>query len=351
MIPKIDYSRQARFGIGVAALATCLFMSCDAALKAGTELLVAADGSGQFKTVQAAIDAVPQDTSPTNWCIIRIKSGIYKELIYVQREKNYVCLLGESPKTTVLTYGLYANQPGPDGRPMGTFRTPSTVIDADHFVAENLTFQNSAGPVGQALAIRLDGDRIAFRNCRFLGWQDTIFDDRGRHYYTNCSIAGHVDFIFGGGTAFFDHCRIHCLGSGYITAASTPEQTPFGFVFSHCRITGDPPAATFLGRPWRAYASVTFLDTEMSGVVRPQGWNDWQQPDREKTARYAEFNSTGPGVNPQARVKWAHALSASEAAGITVEKVLGGADHWNPVAVLGGLPAAFNSGLPPAATP
>jgi pectinesterase len=314
--------------------------------KADTELVVAADGSGQFTSVQAAINAVPQNTNLTNWCVILIKPGVYKELIYVQREKHFVRLVGEDPERTVLTYDLHANLPGPDGKPIGTFRTPSTVIDADDFVAENLTFQNSAGPKGQALAVRLDGDRLIFRNCRFLGWQDTIFCDRGRQYYENCYVAGAVDFIFGGATEFYEHCHIHCLGNGYITAASTPADHPFGYVFSHCQITGEnPDVKTYLGRPWRAYASVTFLNTEMSGVVRPVGWNNWRDPAREKTARYAEFNSTGPGANPSARAKWARQLTDRQAAAITVEKVLGGSDGWNPQSVLAQLPAVdFTSG-------
>jgi len=308
--------------------------------KAETELVVAADGSGQFANVQAAINAVPQNTNPTNWCVILIKPGVYKELIYVQREKHFVRLVGEDPGKTVLTYDLHANLPGPDGRPISTFRTPSTVIDADDFVAENLTFQNSAGPKGQALAVRLDGDRLIFRNCRFLGWQDTIFCDRGRHYYEGCYIAGAVDFIFGGATEFYEHCHINCLGNGYITAASTPADHPFGYVFSHCQITGEnAEVRTYLGRPWRAYASVTFLNTEMSDIVRPAGWDNWRDPAREKTARYAEFNSTGPGANPPARVKWARQLTGRESEAITVEQVLGDSDHWNPLSVLAQLSA------------
>lgn len=326
---------------GIVGLALGLFLFTAPGASGETELVVAADGSGQFTNVQAAINAVPQNTSPTNWCVIRIKPGVYKELIYVQREKRFVRLAGEDPEKTVLTYDLHANLPGPDGRPLTTFRTPSTVIDADDLVAENLTFQNSAGPKGQALAVRLDGDRLIFRNCRFLGWQDTIFCDRGRHYYQDCYIAGAVDFIFGGATEFYDRCHINCLGKGYITAASTPMDHPFGYVFSHCRISGaNPDVKTCLGRPWRAYASVTYLNTEMSDVVRPAGWDNWRDPSREKTARYAEFESTGPGANPPARVKWARQLSAREAEAITVEKVLGDSDQWNPLAVLAQLPAA-----------
>lgn len=294
---------------------------------------VAPNGDGQFKSIQDAINAAPQTTSSTKPWTIRIKPGIYKENIYVQREKRFVRLVGEDAAKTILTYNLNANILGQDGKPIGTFRTPSTVIDADDFTAENLTFENSAGPVGQALAIRLDGDRATFRNCRFLGWQDTILANRGRHYFEDCYIAGHVDFIFGGATVFFERCHIHCLRNGYITAASTPTEQPFGFVFSHCRITGETPEVkTYLGRPWRAFASVIFLNTEMSDVVRPVGWHNWDKPDREKTSRYAEFKSTGPGAQKEARMPWSRQLSAAEARSITVEKVLDGIDKWNPTA-------------------
>jgi pectinesterase len=300
-------------------------------VSAQTNLYVSADGSNQFKSVQEAISAVPQTTSPTNPCIIHIKAGTYKELIYAQREKRFVRLVGEDADKTVLTYNLNAKMPGADGKPMSTFRTPSTIIDADDFTAENLTFENSAGPVGQALALRVDGDRVVFRNCRFLGWQDTIFLNRGRQYFEGCYIAGHVDFIFGGATAFFEKCHIHCLTNGYIAAASTPQEQPFGFVFSNCRITGESPGVrTYLGRPWRAFSSVTYLNTEMSGVIQPAGWNNWRDPAREKTARYAEFNSTGPGADPKARALWARQLTAEDAKAITIEKVLGGPDSWNP---------------------
>ncbi len=300
-------------------------------LSAETNLYISADGSNQFATVQAAINATPQTTCSTNHCIIHIKPGIYKELIYVQREKHFVYLVGEDAGKTVVTYDLNARMPGADGKPMGTYRTPTAVIDADDFTVENVTFENSAGPVGQALALRVDGDRVAFRNCRFLGWQDTVFLDRGRQYFEGCYITGHVDFIFGGATVFFEKCHIHCLTNGYITAASTPEQEPFGYVFSNCKITGELPGArTYLGRPWRAFSSVTYLNTEMSEVVTNVGWNNWKDPAREKTVRYAEFNSTGPGANPQARVPWSRQLTTAEAKAITSQKVLGGLDGWNP---------------------
>jgi pectinesterase len=309
------------------AIFTSIFV---AQLSAQTRLEVAADGSAKFKTVQDAIMAVPAG-SATNPVVIHIKPGTYKELIYIQREKRFFKLIGDDAEKTILTYDLNANMPGPNGKPIGTFKTPSTTIDADDFTAENITFENSAGPVGQALAIRVDGDREEFRNCRFLGWQDTILLNRGRQYFENCFIAGHVDFIFGAATAWFEKCHINCLGDGYITAASTPADQPFGFVFSNCKITGDKPETkTYLGRPWRQYGSTIFLNTEMSGVVRPEGWNDWKKP--HETIRYAEFGSTGPGAKTDARVSWAKKLTDAEAKAITVQKVLSDSDGWNPLA-------------------
>jgi pectinesterase len=308
----------------------CLFLAAAGSLAAQTDWVVDPAGSNTFRSVQEAIMAVPIRAA-TNWTTIHIKPGVYRELIYVQRERGLIRLVGEDAAKTVLSYDLHANVKGADGKPIGTFRTPSTVIDADDFVVENLTFENSAGPVGQALAIRIDGDRVMFRNCRFLGWQDTILLNRGRQYFENCYVAGHVDFIFGGATAWFEACHIHCLSNGYITAASTPLQQPFGFVFSRCKITGESPGIrTYLGRPWRPFASVIWLNTEMSDVVRGEGWNNWRDPAREKTARYAEFNSTGPGANLQQRVPWARHLTESEANAITPGRVLGGADGWNP---------------------
>jgi len=292
-------------------------------------ITVALDGSGQFTSVQEAIMSVPSG-SPAKPVVIHIKAGVYKELIYIQHEKRFFRLVGENPERTILTFDLHANILGTDKKPIGTFRTPATVVDADDVSFENLTFENTAGPVGQALALRVDGDRISFRRCRFLGWQDTIFLNRGRQYFEDCYIAGHVDFIFGAATVWFERCYIHCLKNGYITAASTYEQQTFGFVFSHCRIDGEPEVKTYLGRPWRDFSNVIYLNTQMSEVVRPEGWQNWNLPAREKTARYSEYNSTGAGANPQGRVPWSHQLTKAQAKAITIGKVLGGADGWNP---------------------
>lgn len=293
------------------------------------DVTVAPNGDGQFKSVQDAIMAAPQGlpSAERPW-VIHVKPGVYKELLYVQRERRFIKLEGEDPAKTIITFNLHANLTGLDGKPIGTFRTPTVVIDGDGFSAENITFENSAGPVGQALALRVDGDRVKFRNCRFLGWQDTIFLNRGRQYFENCYIAGHVDFIFGAATAFFEQCHIHVLRDGYITAASTPAEQEFGFVFSNCKITGETPEIkTYLGRPWRAFGSTIFLNTEMSANVRGEGWHNWTGPEREKTARYAEAGSRGAGANKAARVAWARQLSGAEAKSNTREKVLG---DWNP---------------------
>jgi pectinesterase len=303
-----------------------LFQPCTAQ----TILTVATDGSAPFKSVQEAIMSVPAG-SATNHVIIQIKPGTYKELIYIQREKRFFHLVGEDSAKTILTYDLYAGIVGPDGKPIGTFKTPSTTIDADDFTAENLTFENSAGPKGQALAIRIDGDRAVFRHCRFLGWQDTILANRGRSLFADCFIQGHVDFIFGAGTAFFEHCHIHCLRDGYITAASTPAEQPYGFVFQNCRIDGETPEVKiYLGRPWRIHAATAFLNTEMSDVVRSAGWNNWKKPEAEKTARYAEYRNTGPGAALNERVAWTKQLTEQEASDYRIEKVLVGNDGWNP---------------------
>lgn len=313
--------------LGLLALCgSCLTAAAAFAAEKPVDIIVAKDGSGQFKTVQEAVMSVPAGT-PETPVVIHIKPGVYKELVYVQREKRCFRLVGENAEATVITYELNATMIGLDGKPIGTFRTPTVVVDADDFVAENITFENSAGPVGQALAIRVDGDRTTFRNCRFLGWQDTIFLNRGRHYFENCYITGHVDFIFGGATAWFEKCHIHCLRDGYITAASTPVDAPYGFVFSRCRLTGAPDVRSYLGRPWRAYSAVTFLQTEMSDVVRPAGWHNWNLPEREQTSRYREYGSTGPGGRADGRATWARALTDAEARALTVEKALGG---WNP---------------------
>jgi pectinesterase len=293
---------------------------------------VAQDGTGTFKTVQEAIDSIP--AYPHFDYDIHILPGTYKEQVTLSRTRSNVHIWGDDPAKTILTFDLGATMPGPDSKPMGTFATPSTRILSDNVSVENITFQNTFGPHGQALAIEIAGDRVAFNNCRFLGWQDTIFaDSSGRNYFHDCFIEGHVDFIFGKSTAVFDHCEIRSKEKGYLTAPSTPQYVPFGYVFLHCNLTADPSvknASVYLGRPWRPYGATAFIDCQMGPHIRPEGWFNWKNPDNEKTARYAEYGNTGPGSDPSKRVAWARQLTADEASQYLVTHILYGSDGWIP---------------------
>ena len=308
-------------------------LSGAAAAQRSANATVAVDGSGTYRTVQEAINAAPQNTSEDRPWTIFIKAGTYREVVYVQREKRFLRLVGEDPSTTVITFNLHANLVGLDGKPIGTFRTPTVTIDADDFSAENLTIENTAGPVGQALALRVDGDRVVFRNSRFLGWQDTIFLNRGRQLFEDSVITGHVDFIFGGATAFFERCRIHVLRDGYITAASTPAEQRFGFIIANSRITGAAGVKTYLGRPWRDYAHTVFAASEMADVVRPEGWHNWNRPERETTTRYGEVRNTGAGAATGRRVSWMKPVVESDLPLLTPANVLRGHDGWDPSSV------------------
>jgi pectinesterase len=298
---------------------------------AGAEsLIVAADGSGKFKTVQSAIEAAPIGGSETT--TIHIKPGTYFERIEIAKEKGPIRLVGEDATKTILTFDLHAKTLGKDGQPLGTFRTASVSAHSNDFLAQDLTFANSTPrDVSQALAVAANGDRQTFTRCRFLGWQDTIYTGPGRKLFQDCYIEGGVDYIFGPGTAVFKNCELRNKRSGYITAASTTKDERFGYAFLNCRLTCDEGVgdkSVFLGRPWRDYASVMFINCEMGRHIRPAGWDNWRNPDREKTARYAEYHSTGAGAASEKRVNWSRQLSDDEAKGITVKAVLGGRDGW-----------------------
>ncbi|MCS7033644.1 MAG: pectinesterase family protein [Phycisphaerae bacterium] len=292
-------------------------------------ITVAQDGSGDFADVQSAIDSLPSpNESPV---VILIKPGRYKQHVVVPKGLNRLTFRGEDARLTILTDDKNVKVILPDGRPISTPDSASTLIRGEDFTAENITFENTSGNNGQGLAMYHDADRGIFRNCRFLGWQDTLRVNRGRSYFENCYIEGHVDFIYSRGTAWFEKCHIHCLADGYITAASTEPGDPFGYVFHECTVTAAPGVKrTFLGRPWRPHASVTFLRCHLPAQIAPEGWDNWRNPENEKTARFAEFESRGPGANPAARVPWSRQLNAEEAARITLATVLGGKDGWDP---------------------
>jgi pectinesterase len=292
------------------------------------DFVVSPDGSGNFRTVQEAINAVPDFRKKET--IILIKPGVYKEKLQLHPTKSKVHFVGEDVLKTIITYDDFASRKNGFGEEIGTGATASFLVYGDDFTAENITFENSAGMVGQAVAVRVDGDRVQFINCRFLGFQDTLYlhGERSRQYYKACYIEGTVDFIFGWSTAVFENCIIFCKKSGYITAASTVEGQSHGLVLMNCKITGDALAETFyLGRPWRPFAKTVFLNCYLDKQIRSEGWHNWNKPDAEKTSFYAEYKSHGPGANGN-RVTWAKQLSDEAASAYTISNVLSGVDGW-----------------------
>lgn len=302
-------------------------------------ITVAQDGSGDYKTVQAALNTVPAGNK--NRIVIYIKKGTYKEKLRLDSTQHMVTLIGEDKASTVLTYDDYSGKTMPDGTKLRTSTSGSFYIFGNDFRAENLTVENTAGrrsgvPVGQAVAAFVTGDRAVFVNCRFLGNQDTLYTGMpgqyGRQYYKDCYIEGTVDFIFGSATAVFDHCTIFSkTANTYVTAASTPEGKPFGYVFLNCILTSDAPiASVYLGRPWRDFARTVFVNCQLGEHIRPEGWHNWDKPNAEKTAYYAEYQSTGPGANPASRVSWSKQLTADEVKRYKPEIILAGNDGWKP---------------------
>ena len=292
------------------------------------KITVAQDGSGDFRTIAEAIASVP-DSNATE-VVINIKNGIYKEKLNIAKAKTHITLLGQDAYKTIITYDDYASKKDSKGKDIGTSGSRSVYVQANDFKAENITFENSSGPVGQALALSVGGDRVFFKNCRFLGFQDTIytFGNTNRQYFYQCYIEGTVDFIFGAAIAVFEDCEIFCKKSGYITAASTPEGQKYGYVFQNCKITGNAPDKSFfLGRPWRPNAKVVFIKCQLPALIKPEGWHNWGKETNEKTAFYAEYKNKGEGSHPEKRVSWSRQLNRAEAKEYTVKKVLG---NWKP---------------------
>ena len=294
------------------------------------DFTVAPDGSGDYLKVQDAINAIPNLRK--NRTYIFIKNGIYKEKLILPTTKENVTLIGECADSTIITYDDHAKTKNIFGESLGTSGSSGFYIFGNGFQAENITFSNTAGPVGQAVAVRIDADKVVFKNCRFLGNQDTLYPhgEESRQYYKNCYIEGTVDFIFGWSTAVFDSCHIHCLKKegSYITAASTIQETEFGFIFRNCRITGNSDEPNYyLGRPWRPYSNVVFLHCFLDKHIIPEGWHNWGDNEKEKTARYAEYDNFGPGSNVEKRVAWARQLSSEEAKKYSLDNIF---KDWNP---------------------
>lgn len=288
------------------------------------QFVVAADNTGDFRTVQGAINAVPDFRK--NETVIFIKKGTYKEKLVLAGSKANVVFIGEDRESTVLTFDDFASKKNRFGEEIGTTGSTSFFVFGDGFRAENITFANSSGPVGQAVAVRIEGDQVAFINCHFSGFQDTLYPhgEKSRQYYRECIIEGTVDFIFGWSTAVFDRCTIVCKNHGFVTAPSTNEGTAFGFVFLDCRITGSASEGSFyLGRPWRPFAKSAFLRCEMGDMIKPEGWHNWDKQDAEKTTFFAEYKNSRSGFSGVKRVSWSHQLTDEEASGYTPENILG----------------------------
>jgi len=308
---------------------TVLFLSALtlSGLAKGKQIIVAQDGTGNFKTIKEAINSVPDNNSRT--IIIYIKNGVYKEKLDIAKNKTNITLLGQDVNKTIITYDDYASKKDSAGKNIGTSGSTSVYIRCDNFSAENITFENSSGPVGQAVALSAGGDKVFFKNCRFLGFQDTIytFGNTARQYFYKCYIEGTVDFIFGAATAVFEKCDIFCKRGGYITAASTPEGQKYGYVFLGCKIIGKPEKSFFLGRPWRPYASVVFIKCNLPAFIKPEGWHNWGKQDNEKTAFYAEYKNKGRGYLPEKRVPWSKQLTKEQAEQYSVKEIFG---DWEP---------------------
>ena len=283
---------------------------------------VAKDGTGDYKFIQEAIDAMR--AFPLAPITLYIKNGVYNEKIELPAYNMDVHFIGESADRTVITFNDYSGR----GK-TNTFTSYTAKISGNRFVAENITFANSAGPVGQALALYVDADKAVFKNCRFLGNQDTIFatGENARQLFAGCYIEGTTDFIFGPSTAVFQNCTIHCKSNSYITAANTAQGKKFGFVFLDCKITADSVVAKLhLGRPWRAWAKTAFIRCELPKQIVTEGWNNWSNPENEKTAYYAEYKNSGQGADTEKRVSWSRQLTDQEAKEYTLENIFANAN-------------------------
>jgi pectinesterase len=355
------------------ALFTTTLYAADVHIRVDPSAPPAAPGNEDrtvFPTIQNALDHHPfagvgPDGKPGR-VYIEIAPGTYHERVIITQNHTNITLLGKgkSPEDVVITNSLNAKQAG------GTFFTETVEINGAGFEADNITFENSAGNTGQAVAVANRADRSIFKHCRFLGHQDTLFADYGRQYYIDSYIEGGVDFIFGNATAVFDHTELHANGPGYLTAQSrtAPDQTT-GYVILNSRVTSGlgsnpgaprPDSGTWdsatpgakssaaahntigLGRPWRPYSRVIYINTELPADLNPAGWNNWNNPANEKTAYYAESNSTGPGAitsaSPSMRVPWSHQLTPAEAKQYLPAEFLRGADNWQPEAEAAKLP-------------
>ena len=290
-------------------------------------IVVSRDGTGNFRTLQEAIESARAFMDYT--VTIYVKNGVYKEKVIVPSWVENIDIIGEDRDKTIITYDDHANI-----NKMGTFRTYTVKVEGSDITFKNLTIENNAAQLGQAVALHTEGDRLKFINCRILGNQDTIYTGAKftRLYFKDCYIDGTTDFIFGPSTALFEDCIIHSKRNSYVTAASTPKEAKYGYVFKHCKLTAEPGAdKVYLGRPWRPYAYTLFIECELGKHIVSAGWHNWGKQSNEETARYMEYKNTGEGANASERVAWSKQLTKKEAEAVTVDAIFRTQSNWNPI--------------------
>ena len=290
-------------------------------------IVVSRDGTGNFRTLQEAIESARAFMDYT--VTIYVRNGVYKEKVIVPSWVENIDIIGEDRDKTIITYDDHANI-----NKMGTFRTYTVKVEGSDITFKNLTIENNAAQLGQAVALHTEGDRLKFINCRILGNQDTIYTGAKftRLYFKDCYIDGTTDFIFGPSTALFEDCIIHSKRNSYVTAASTPKEAKYGYVFKHCKLTAEPGVdKVYLGRPWRPYAYTLFIECVLGKHIVSAGWHNWGKQSNEETARYMEYKNTGEGANASERVAWSKQLTKKEAEAVTVDAIFRTQSNWNPI--------------------
>ena len=295
-------------------------------------LIVARDGTGQFRTINEAVEVCRAFMEYHK--VIYVKKGVYKEKVIIPSWLTNIEVCGENAENTIITYDDHANIRFEEtGLPMGTFRTYTVKVQGNYITFKNITIENNAARLGQAVALHTEGDHLVFINCRLLGNQDTIYTGvaNTRIYFKNCYIEGTTDFIFGPSTAWFESCTIHSKQDSYVTAASTPADVTYGYVFNNCKLTAaEGVTKVYLGRPWRPYAYTLFMNCELGNHIVPAGWHNWGKASNEETARYAEYNNSGAGASTKGRAPWSKQLTKKEAAKVTLENVFKIDNNWIP---------------------
>ena len=316
------------------AFASTLAVSAASKYDNPDTIVVARDGTGQFRTIGDAVEVCRAFMDYHK--VIYVKKGTYKEKVIVPSFLTNIEICGEDRDETVITFDDHANIADtsvPGKRTLGTFRTYTLKIEGNDITLKNITIENAAAKLGQAVALHTEGDRLVFVNCRFLGNQDTVYTGvaNTRLYFKDCYIEGTTDFIFGPSTAWFEQCTIKSKQNSYVTAASTPADVKYGYVFNKCSLIAAPTVEKcYLGRPWRPYAYTLFMNCKLGKHIRPEGWHNWGKTTNEQTARYLEYNNTGEGAATAGRAAWTKQLTKKEAQKITLEEVFAQKTNWIP---------------------